>query len=56
MSKTKIKRLRMFAGPNGSGKSTVFHNINRQFSIGHYVNADDIEIRLRGTGFVNFHD
>ncbi len=56
MSKTKIKRLRMFAGPNGSGKSTVFHNINRQFSIGHYVNADDIEVRLRSTGFVNLHD
>lgn len=56
MSKTKIKRLRMFAGLNGSGKSTVFHNINRQFSIGHYINADDIEIRLRSTGFVNFYD
>lgn len=53
MSGKKIKRIRMFAGPNGSGKSTVFRNINRLFSIGHYVNADDIEIQFKTQGFIN---
>lgn len=56
MRRKKTKRLRMFAGPNGSGKSTVFRSINRQFSIGHYVNADDIEVQFKTQGFINLYD
>ncbi len=41
------KRLRMFAGPNGSGKSTIFNKIRSQFSLGIYLNADEIENLLR---------
>ena len=41
------KRLRMFAGPNGSGKSTIFNKIRSQFSLGIYLNADEIEYLLR---------
>ncbi len=50
------KRMRMFAGPNGSGKSTIFQSIKDNFSIGHYINADDIEYNLRKKGFVNLQD
>lgn len=48
MSHTDIKRLRMFAGPNGSGKSSLVRRYAREFSpngvfsLGHYINADDL--------------
>lgn len=41
------KRLRMFAGPNGSGKSTVLDKIKSRFDLGTYLNADEIEQKLR---------
>lgn len=40
----------MFAGPNGSGKSTFIKAIQKECSIGFYINADDIEYVLRTTG------
>lgn len=38
--------MRVFAGPNGSGKSTIFNQIESQYDMGFYVNADDIEKQL----------
>jgi len=43
----------LFAGPNGSGKSTIFRQIDKDFDIGHYVNADDIENQLRKSHFID---
>lgn len=33
----------MFAGPNGSGKSTLIDLINTSFSLGYFINADNIQ-------------
>jgi len=44
-----VPRLRMFAGPNGSGKSTL-KAVLRPELLGIYVNPDDIEREIRGTG------
>lgn len=55
MSK-KTKRLRMFAGPNGSGKSTMFEDVKKQFNIGFYVNADDIQRQLQTENFISLKD
>lgn len=41
-------KLRVFAGPNGSGKSTVHTTF--PYSLGVYVNADDIEREIRRVG------
>ncbi|HET8860567.1 hypothetical protein [Marivirga sp.] len=40
----KQPKFRLFAGPNGSGKSTLIEEINSQFSIGNFINADVIEV------------
>lgn len=37
------KKFRIFCGPNGSGKSTLISQINKNFNIGYFVNADEIE-------------
>lgn len=39
----KTKRFRMFCGPNGSGKSTLISEINKQYNLGYYINADIIK-------------
>jgi predicted ABC-type ATPase len=41
----------MFAGPNGSGKSTVYEKLNKDYSFGNYLNADEIEKSIRNIGF-----
>lgn len=46
----------MFAGPNGSGKSTILEQINFRFDIGFYINADDIEKKLKTSGKINLSD
>jgi predicted ABC-type ATPase len=43
----------MFAGPNGSGKSTLIKEIKNKFSVGFYVNADDIEKELSVSKFID---
>lgn len=52
-------RLRMFAGPNGSGKSTiksiVENNIGPEL-LGIYINADDIELDVRRSGYLDVSD
>lgn len=47
MNSPKTKRLRVFAGPNGSGKSTLAENLKGKYSIGVFVNADEIEKELK---------
>ena len=42
-------RLRLFAGPNGSGKSTILAELKAEW-VGVYVNADEIEKKLKETG------
>lgn len=48
----------MFAGPNGSGKSTVFNEIKRDydFDLGTYINADEIEKKLRKENSIDIVD
>lgn len=47
------KRLRVFAGPNGSGKSTLFDEFKKQYDPGYFINADELEKRLRSSGLVD---
>jgi predicted ABC-type ATPase len=48
--------LRMFAGPNGSGKTSLVRKLARefsasgQFSLHHFINADDLSRSLLGGG------
>ncbi len=44
-----IPRVRVFAGPNGSGKSTIKKALPRAL-LGVYINPDELEIELKGTG------
>jgi hypothetical protein len=46
-------RLRIFAGPNGSGKSTLKSYLPREL-FGVYLNPDEIELEIRGRGFLDF--
>lgn len=53
------KRLRIFAGPNGSGKSTFIKRVqenppSKNFKLGFYVNADDIERVLKNKEQLSF--
>lgn len=53
---TPSPRLRMFAGPNGSGKSTIKAVVETEIGqdlFGVYVNADDIEVDVSRTGFMD---
>ncbi len=49
-------RLRMFAGPNGSGKSTIKAVVEGEIGsdlFGVYINADDIELSIRQSGYLD---
>ncbi len=43
----------MFAGPNGSGKSTLIKEIRKEYLVGFYVNADDIQAALQAANFID---
>lgn len=49
------KRLRILAGPNGSGKSSVYKTLvqKKEFQWGVFVNADEIEKKLREEQYLN---
>ena len=49
------KRLRILAGPNGSGKSSVYEALaqNERFHWGVFVNADEIEKKLREEQYID---
>ena len=58
LSAAHIKRLRVFAGPNGSGKSSIYNIIAERFSVGVYVNADELQETLSsetGVSLSDFH-
>lgn len=44
--------MRVFAGPNGSGKSTL-QSLLPQSLLGFYINADEIEAKLRSDGLAD---
>jgi predicted ABC-type ATPase len=49
-------RLRMFAGPNGSGKSTIKAVVEDEIGpelFGVYINADDIELEVSRSGYLD---
>ena len=48
--------MRVFAGPNGSGKTTILKQIDHNFNLGFYVNADEIEQFLRSSNSVDLGD
>ena len=52
----KNRRLRIFGGPNGSGKSTILNLISEKYSLGPYVNADNIEKELKKNNQVSLSD
>ena len=53
--KAATPRLRMFAGPNGSGKST-FKSVIGPELLGVYINPDEIEKKIAGTGCLDMKD
>lgn len=40
-------KFRMIAGPNGSGKSTIINIIKKKINTGFYLNADNVEKKLK---------
>lgn len=48
-----VPRIRVFAGPNGSGKST-FNKLLPEHLLGVFINPDDIERKVRETGYFDF--
>lgn len=49
-------RLRILAGPNGSGKTSVFGELREKFHWGVFVNADEIERRLKEECSLDFRE
>lgn len=47
------KKFRMFAGPNGSGKSTLIQEVKKNYNVGIFINADEIEAQLNQHKFLN---
>lgn len=50
------RRLRVFGGPNGSGKSTVFEQIDLEYDIGVYLNADELEKEFKSKHEIQLAD
>lgn len=48
-------RIRIFAGPNGSGKS-CFNTMIAPRLLGVYINADEIEKKIKAGSELDFHD
>ncbi len=48
--------MRVIAGPNGSGKSTLTDIVKEKVHLGVYVNADEIKVKILGTGRIDFSD
>jgi predicted ABC-type ATPase len=46
----------MFAGPNGSGKTTTIEKIRKNFNIGYFINADNIEALLKSQQYLDCLD
>ena len=57
----RIPRIRIIAGPNGSGKSTLIDQLrvkaaarNSRFTLGQFLNADDLLIQVNVSGYLDF--
>ncbi|MFM9985904.1 MAG: zeta toxin family protein [Flavobacteriales bacterium] len=57
----RIPRIRIIAGPNGSGKSTLIGQLRlraearkSRFSLGQFLNADDLLIQVNEFGYLDF--
>lgn len=46
----------MFAGPNGSGKTSLIEQIEKEFNIGYFVNADIVQATLNKKNFLDLSD
>jgi predicted ABC-type ATPase len=53
-SETKNKKLRIVAGPNGSGKSTIIRELQKQYNLGIFLNADEIQFKINQNGFLDY--
>lgn len=51
-----LKRLRIFAGPNGSGKTSLYSTFESKYNPGVFVNADEIELKLRNIDLLIFRN
>lgn len=47
------KRFRMFAGPNGSGKTSLISQIEKEYNLGYFINADIVEEKLNTAKFLD---
>lgn len=47
-------RVRIFAGPNGSGKTTLNTELKGKFSLGYYLNADDLCAQVKKAKAIDF--
>ncbi len=56
MPEIKKPKMRIFAGPNGSGKSSLFEQFRIRYSTGCFINADNIETKLKSNGCLNLTD
>ncbi len=50
------KKIRIFAGPNGSGKSTLFKEFSKNYNTGFFINADEIETKLKSSGLIDLKE
>lgn len=50
------KRIRVFAGPNGSGKSTLQKELSKTYFSEIFVNADEIERKLKDFKLIDLND
>jgi len=50
------KKIRIFAGPNGSGKSTLFKEFSKNYNTGFFVNADELETKLKSSGLIDLKE
>jgi predicted ABC-type ATPase len=48
------KKLRIFAGPNGSGKSTIINELQLNYNLGVFLNADEIQAKLNQNRFLDY--
>ncbi|SIT18621.1 Predicted ABC-type ATPase [Belliella pelovolcani] len=50
------KKFRMFSGPNGSGKSTLIQEVKKNYNVGFFINADEIEVKVNKFKFLDISE
>ncbi|WP_076503164.1 hypothetical protein [Belliella pelovolcani] len=46
----------MFSGPNGSGKSTLIQEVKKNYNVGFFINADEIEVKVNKFKFLDISE